>query len=38
MMAADVFPGVFWEGLLEFVEVSSNEEGKKRWVTDKSLI
>lgn len=29
---------VFCKGLLEFVEVSSNQEGKKRSVTDKSLI
>lgn len=29
---------VFCKGLLESVEVSSNQEGKKGSVTDKSLI
>lgn len=31
-MWAEVFLGVFYKGLLEFVEVSSNQEGKKRSV------
>lgn len=38
MMGAYVSLGVFWKGLLEFIEVSSNQEDKKRSVTDKSLI
>lgn len=29
---------VFCKGLLAFAEVSPNQEGKKRSVTDKSLI
>lgn len=37
-MGAEVLPGVFCKGLLEFVEVSSNQEGKEKSVTDKSLI
>lgn len=30
--------GVFCKGLLEFVDVFSNQEGTKTSVTDKSLI